>query len=103
MTGRNKTYKTAAYTAYQNEIRDELMGIEWPFGDEQVKFEIIAGLSNRGQDLDNVVKPVLDTYQVIYDKFNDNKVYHITLTKEITKKGEEFLDVTVLPNSLSEV
>lgn len=79
------------------------MGIDWPFGSEPVCFEIIAGLSNRGQDLDNVVKPVLDTYQVIYDDFNDNKVYKIVLTKEITKKGEEFLDVSIYPNELSEL
>ena len=95
MTGRNKTYQTAAYTAYQNEIRDELMGIAWPFEAEQVHFDIEAGLSNRGQDLDNIVKPVLDTYQIIYEEFNDNKVYEITLRKTIVPKGDEFLHVRV--------
>ena len=46
-------------------------------------------------DLDNVVKPVLDTYQYIFKKFNDNKVYHITLDKHITNKGKEYLHVQV--------
>lgn len=95
MTGRNKTYQTAAYTAYQNEIRDSLMGIQWPFGTDPVAFEIEAGLSNRGQDLDNIVKPVLDTYQIIYEQFNDNKVYEIKLYKSIVSKGDEYLHVRI--------
>lgn len=106
MTGRNKTYKSAAYKEYQNEIWDELKthgDLTWPFGSEQVCFDVEAGLSNRGQDLDNVIKPVLDTYQTIYADFNDNKVYKITLTKSIVKKGEEYLDVTVHTNELPEM
>lgn len=71
------------------------MGVTWPFANDQVKFDIEAGLSNRGQDLDNIVKPVLDTYQIIFEEFNDNKVYEITLTKTIVKKGNEFLHVRV--------
>ena len=101
MTGVRKTYKSKAYQDYQNEIRDELMGIDWPFANEKVSFLVQAGLSNRGQDLDNIIKPVLDTYQTIYDEFNDNKVYSIMLTKDIVKKGEEYLHVTVYANSVS--
>ena len=95
MTGRNKTYKTADYTAYQNEIRDELMGIEWPFGSDPVQVSFVAGMTTRAADLDNVMKPLLDTYQVIFDDFNDNKVYKLTGIKEIAGKGNEFLEVTV--------
>ena len=77
------------------------MGTEWEFGTDQVVFEVTAGLSNRGADLDNVIKPVLDTYQSIYDEFNDNKVYKIKLTKDIVQKGEEYLDVKIYANELS--
>ena len=81
---------------YQNELRDELQGVEWPFEDSDLlEFEIIAGVSNRMADLDNVVKPLLDTYQGIFEKFNDNKVYHITLDKQITSKAKEYLYVKV--------
>tara|TARA_R100001463_G_scaffold25548_4_gene60424 strand:- start:782 stop:1117 length:336 start_codon:yes stop_codon:yes gene_type:complete len=77
-------------------LRDELQGVEWPFEDSDfLEFEIIAGVSNRMADLDNVVKPLLDTYQGIFEKFNDNKVYHITLDKHITNKGKEYLYVKV--------
>lgn len=71
------------------------MGIDWPFGKEQVMFSVVAGLSTRGADLDNIIKPLLDTYQSIYTDFNDNKVYGIHLVKDIVPKGEEYLSVLV--------
>jgi Holliday junction resolvase RusA-like endonuclease len=89
------TFKTADYNKFQEEIRDQLMGVEWPFEDGPVSFEVTAGLSNRGADLDNIIKPLLDTYQTIYDGFNDNKVYHVELYKAIVPKGEEFLTVGI--------
>ena len=58
-------------------------------------FLVTAGLSNRGADIDNVIKPLLDTFQSIYEDFNDNKVYGIYLMKDIVPKGEEYLDVSV--------
>lgn len=96
MTYRNKAIKQIKYVQYQNELRDELQGVEWPFEDKDLlEFKIIAGVSNKMADLDNVVKPLLDTYQGIFEKFNDNKVYHITLDKHITNKGKEYLHVRV--------
>ena len=71
------------------------MGTDWPFGAGQVSFNIIAGLSNRGEDLDNVIKPILDTNQGVYENFNDNKVDKIKLEKRIVKRGGEFLDIRV--------
>ena len=96
MTYRNKAIKQIKYIQYQNELRAQLLGVAWPFEDSDLlEFEIIAGVSNRMADLDNVVKPLLDTYQGIFEKFNDNKVYHITLDKHITNKGKEYLYVKV--------
>jgi Holliday junction resolvase RusA-like endonuclease len=89
------TFKSADYLQYQNDIRDQLIGTDWPFGSGQVSFNIIAGLSNRGADLDNVIKPILDTYQGVYEEFNDNKVYNIELEKRIVKRGREFLDIRI--------
>ena len=87
-------HKTADYKNYQLEILDELKGIEWPFGTSQLNVLVHAGLSNRGADIDNVIKPILDTYQSIYDEFNDNKVYSISLFKDIVPKGDEYLHIT---------
>ena len=89
------TFKSAAYLQYQNDIRDQLIGTDWPFGTDQVSFSVVAGVSNRGSDLDNVIKPILDTYQGVYEEFNDNKVYNIKLEKRIVKRGGEFLDIGI--------
>lgn len=72
-----------------------MMAAVWPFSDNQVEFIVEAGLSNRGADLDNVLKPLLDTYQGIFEEFNDNKVYRIKVTKKIVKKGEEYISVHI--------
>lgn len=68
---------------------------DWPFGTNKVSFKVEAGLSNKAADLDNVIKPLLDTYQSMYPDFNDKYVYYIELTKTMTKRGEEFLEVLV--------
>ena len=78
------------------------MGTPWPFGKSEVIVLVAAGLSNRGADIDNVIKPLLDTLQCIYEDFNDNKVYGIYLIKDIVKKGEEYLDVTVTERNKDE-
>ena len=83
------TFKSADYLQYQNDIRDELIGTDWPFGSGQVSFNITAGLSNRGADLDNVIKPILDTYQGVYEDFNDNKVYSIGIREYESDQATE--------------
>ena len=90
-----RTFKSPEYVAFQNEMRDDMMGVEWPFGTEEVSFTVEVGLSNRGADLDNCIKPILDTYQGIFEEFNDNKVYHIMMHKCIVPKGEEYVKVKV--------
>ena len=95
MYWRGKRVKTKEYMDYQNEIRDEMMGIEWPFSSDQVSFMIDIGLSARQADLDNIMKPLFDTFQNIYEEFNDNKVYHVDAIKTIVPKGEEYLRVVI--------
>ena len=89
------TKKTKDYEAYQREMLDELMGVEWPFETGLVYFKIVAGLSARQADLDDVLKPLLDTFQGIFPEFNDNKVYHINTLKRIVPKGEEYLKIRI--------
>lgn len=89
------TFKSAEYLAYQEEIREHLLGEVWPFGDDQVGILVTAGLSNRGADIDNVIKPLLDTLQSVFEDFNDNKVYALSTFKDIVPKGEEYIEVMV--------
>lgn len=90
-----RTFKSPDYVAYQEAIAAQLEGVEWPFGSDQVSVEVEAGLSNRGADIDNIIKPVLDTYQLIFEGFNDNKVYHVELHKQIVPKGDEYLRIRI--------
>ena len=76
------------------------MGIPWSHGNAPVSFKISVGLSSKAADLDNVIKPLLDTFQSIYSEFNDNKVFHIEARKEIVEKGKEYMNVHVLQDEL---
>ena len=100
---RSKRRKTAEYLAFQNEVRDEMEGVKWPFGKDEVVFTVRAGLSNRGADLDNINKPLFDTFQNTFEEFNDNKVYEIHLFKDIVQKGEEYIDVKVQARAVPKV
>ena len=91
---RNKN-KTVEYREYQQEMLDEMRDEEWIFGSSPVTFIIKAGLSSKAADLDNIIKPLLDTWQTIFDEFNDNKVYKIIAEKEIVEKGKEYIHVRV--------
>ena len=95
---RNKN-KTVEYRNYQDEVRDYafLDNPVWPFGTEPVEFTIEVGLSSKLADLDNVLKPLFDTYQSIYEEFDDKTVYKITATKELVIRGDEYLAVIIQP------
>ncbi len=94
--GRSKI-KTNTYRDYQETFKEPLKDIPWTFGDDLVSIYVEAGLSSKQADLDNVLKPLLDTLQLVYDEFNDNKVYHLSTTKVIVKKGSEYISVQIEP------
>ena len=88
-----RRFKSNKYRAYQHHIQNELRDVEWPFESDQLIVSVDAGVSNRGADVDNVIKPILDTYQSVFDAFNDNKVYRIVLNKLIVPKTKEYITV----------
>ena len=93
---KNKTtFKTADYKRFQEDMALILMGETWTFKDRPVLFIVYAGLSNRASDLDNVIKPLLDTYQNIFEEFNDKTVQGIILQRDRVKRGGEYLWVRV--------
>lgn len=79
------------------------MGTPWPFGSGRVTFYVTAQFSNKGADLDNCIKPLLDTFQSIYEEFNDKEVYHIELEKRLGKRGAEYIAVRIEPYVEQEV
>ena len=106
MFRRNKS-KTAEYISYQEEFNHCVILEEktdkpvWPFSTEPVRFDIEVGLSSKLADLDNVLKPLFDTYQTIYEEFNDKTVYEIRATKTLVPRGDEYVSVEVRPTTTS--
>ncbi len=87
-----KQVKTDKYTAYEKECLHSLK----PQKIEGSKLEIrlIFGLSSRGSDWDNPIKPFQDILQTKYG-FNDNSVYRATVEKKIVPKGSEYVEFEV--------
>lgn len=81
-----RRFKTPKYNSYEKELLCLLPPLTIPEG--KLKLDIVVAFSNRGSDIDNVVKPLLDILQKKY-AFNDSRVYEITILKTIVKKGTE--------------
>lgn len=86
---RRKRYKTVKYKVYEEELLYKLPNLKID-KESKLFLTIVAGLSNRNADLSNIIKPFEDVLQIKYN-FNDNKIYKINMTKEIVKKGKEFI------------
>jgi Holliday junction resolvase RusA-like endonuclease len=57
---------------------------------QKLKLIVVFGVSNKASDIDNPLKPLLDLIQKKYG-INDNRFYKLEVTKEIVKKGKEFI------------
>lgn len=84
-----KRYKTRNYKDYEEECWLRLPKTEIPEGNKQL--DILAGVSNIMQDVDNISKPFLDILQKKYN-FNDREIIKLTLEKVKVEKGEEFIE-----------
>lgn len=94
MSGRRKTYETKEYIQFRRIIAQKAGGI---YGIKTTdKFRLIAevAFSNKGADLDNTFKPLLDSIVASVDPcFDDRQVYEIKARKRIVKKGQEYLRI----------
>jgi len=96
-----RKFKSKKYNIYQQDIIEQLKGIEWPY-DLSVELYAIyrIGFSNKLSDLDNAIKPIQDTLSGIYG-WNDNKVYGFRAKKLIVPKGKEYINVAIYTRTLS--
>lgn len=92
---RNKQL-TKDYRLFREQVYEDVADrSKWPFEDgEHLTFVVMVGFSSKLADVDNVIKPLLDTWQLMFE-FNDKYVYKVIIEKEIVKKGEEYFEVTV--------
>ena len=86
--------KTKAYKTFYRDMMLLLPAAELSWDYHHI--EIVAGVSNVQQDLDNTLKPILDCLQAKYS-FNDSKVYYIKAEKKLAPKQQEFIEITIKP------
>ena len=84
-----RRYKTKKYEIYEKSILYMLRPIQIPEGKLQIDY--VFGYSNSASDIDNGIKSFQDILSKKYG-FNDNRIYCITVLKQIVKKGNEFID-----------
>ena len=101
----NKAYlgrktKSKDYRLYTGNIVDILPPCDIPEGELDLKINVFY--SNRAADIDNCLKPFIDILQFHYG-FNDNKIYHLDVTKLIVPKGQEKLEFEFKPYIAAEV
>lgn len=87
--------KSSGYHAFEKEVILSLPGgikFEAPY----LKLVLTFGVSNRGSDLDNLNKCLIDCLAKKYS-FNDNRIMEIHSYKKITEKGSEYMEIQIIP------
>lgn len=89
-----KRFKTPEYKAYELEMILRLPNLKINTN-VPLQIDMTFGFSNRLCDVDNPVKPVLDILQKKY-MINDKNIVSLNLSKEIVKKGNEFIKINII-------
>jgi len=89
-----RRFKTNDYKVYEKELLYLLPNSISINKQSHILLCIELGLSNKLQDIDNVLKPFLDILQKKYD-FNDNMIYSILIEKKIVPKEDEYIDFEI--------
>lgn len=92
---RGRRFKTKEYEAYEKEVGYQLPG-GLMFDAEKLKVVLEFGVSNKGSDLDNLNKCLVDIIASKYG-FNDNRIYEIHSFKKIVDKGNEYIEINITP------
>jgi Holliday junction resolvase RusA-like endonuclease len=90
---KGKRYRSDNYKAFQREMMHLLPPLKITFKNS-LKVNLVFGFSSKAADIDNPIKPLLDILQKKYG-FNDNQIYQMNVEKQITKKGEEFIELSI--------
>lgn len=84
-----KKYKTKAYIQYEKDMLIIMPNLNISQGKYQLTLHF--GFSSSLADLDNPVKLIQDLLQKKY-KINDRDIFKLVVTKELVKKGKEFIE-----------
>ena len=87
--------KTDKYKWYEMELLLSLLPKMMFIPEGKLQIYLEFGVSSRGFDYDNAIKPFQDILQKKYG-FDDNKIYMAFINKKIVKKGEEYIKFEIL-------
>jgi Holliday junction resolvase RusA-like endonuclease len=90
---RGRRFKTSEYKQFENAVMALLpktLYIPVNHYTNEMEIYLNFGVSSKGFDWDNAIKPFVDVLQKKYG-FNDNKIYKAVIEKTIVKKGDEFI------------
>lgn len=90
---KGRRFKTDTYKNWQRDLLLMLPKLKIEFKGD-LKADFVFGFSSKASDIDNPLKPLIDTLQKKY-KFNDNQIQELNVKKEIVKKGEEFITINI--------
>lgn len=91
-------YRTATYKAYDAALQLLLpRSLQLP-EDGPLDLAMLWNLSNAACDIDNPIKPFVDSLQTRYD-FNDKRIYRLLVEKRLVPRGHESIvfDLGPLP------
>lgn len=90
---RGRRFATKELTQYKSDLGWLLpRGMHIPSGPLSVRY--VFGVNSKASDLDNLVKALQDVIAAEYG-FNDNRIYHIDVTKVDVPKGKEFVEFEI--------
>jgi len=83
-----RKYKTAPYKAYQLALFNALKRHRFAVHkDDKYKLELLVGYQRITSDLDNALKPLLDSMQNVFS-FDDKQIYEIHTVKNLVKSKQ---------------
>ena len=86
---KGRRFKTAKYEKYTKDVMLLLPVMNIPSGNLSITFEF--GFATSASDIDNGIKQIQDILSLKYG-FNDNRIYHLDVTKKVVGKGNEYID-----------
>lgn len=92
---KGRRFRTKEYDAYEKAVRLLLPKMDGRIT-EKMKLSLVLhfGFSSSNSDADNGVKLIQDILSKHYG-FNDKQIFHLLVTKEIVKKGSEFIEFSL--------
>jgi len=90
-----RRFRTKKYDVYERNVRHLLPKMEGKIT-AGMKLHLILhyGFSSTASDIDNPTKPFQDIISKHYG-FNDKQIYRLEVTKEVVKKGCDFIQFSL--------